>query len=1067
MTARAEPEHPTSRGNLSAWEVAHPAFVLFFIIVFSVAGLMSYLSLGRAEDPSFTIKTMVISAAWPGATAEEMQDQVADKLEKRLQELELFDYVKTYTRPGVTVIQVQLKDTARAKEVDDAWYQVRKKLTDSRPTLPQGVQGPFFNDEYGDVYSAIYMLSGADVSLTKLKDYAEIVRQRLLRTEGVAKVDIVGVREQRIFIEFSHRKLATLGITPQPIFDSVARQNAVTPAGSIETNADRINVRVAGAFKGAAAIAEVPIEAGGVTFRLGDIATVNRGYEDPPSSIVRHNGSEAVGVVVAMTKGANVLELGKRLKDAIADAKAQVPTGVEIDQITDQPRVVEESVGEFLRSFVEALTIVLVVSFISLGWRSGLVVATSVPLVLAVVFVLMNVAGLNLDRVTLGSLIIALGLLVDDAIIAVEMMVVKMEQGWNRMRAAAFAWDSTAFPMLTGTLVTASGFLPVAIAHSTAGEYAGNIFWIVGLALVVSWIVAVFFTPYIGVKLLPNFAKNRGGHAGHDIYDTRLYRILRRAVGWAVRFRWVVIALTLAAFGAGVAAFAQVQQQFFPISSRPELFIEIRMPEGTSIGVTEAAAKKAEALIKDDPDLEYYTTYIGAGSPRFFLALNPVLPNESFALIVMMTKGAEARERLKARLDGLVARNVIPEARLRIDRLNFGPPIGFPVQFRVIGPGSDSVRTIADKVRTAMRANPNTRDVQFDWNEQKKSIRLEVDQDRARSLGLTPQDIAQTLGTLLSGYTVTEYKEGIELVPVVARAIPEERLGLGSFEDLTIPTRSGAAVPISQVARVHYEFEEPILWRQSGCGADCALGHRAHCSGAGRDGTDQTRDRRDRSHTAARYAHRGRRRGGRERQGQRRTVQDLPAHVPGHADHPDGTAAQVLDAVPGVIDRAAGPHRCEFLAACVRCSVRLQCAPRAHRARRHDHAQHRHSRRSDRCGRGDRSLAMGCDHHIDRAALAAAGAHGDGRHPGHDPAVAFGVLGTDGHHDDGRTLGGNDSDASLPSGSLCSLVPSTQTRSEMGRSSRVAASSSINALTSGGRHFRLNEGLGAGRIHLC
>ena len=522
MTARAEPEHPTSRGNLSAWAVAHPAFVLFFIIVFSVAGLMSYLSLGRAEDPSFTIKTMVISAAWPGATAEEMQDQVADKLEKRLQELELFDYVKTYTRPGVTVIQVQLKDTARAKEVDDAWYQVRKKLTDSRPTLPQGVQGPFFNDEYGDVYSAIYMLSGADVSLTKLKDYAEIVRQRLLRTEGVAKVDIVGVREQRIFIEFSHRKLATLGITPQAIFDSVARQNAVTPAGSIETNADRINVRVAGAFKGAAAIAEVPIEAGGVTFRLGDIATVKRGYEDPPSSIVRHNGSEAVGVVVAMAKGANVLELGKRLKDAIADAKAQVPIGVEIDQITDQPRVVEELVGEFLRSFVEALAIVLVVSFISLGWRSGLVVATSVPLVLAVVFVVMNVAGLNLDRITLGSLIIALGLLVDDAIIAVEMMVVKMEQGWNRMRAAAFAWDSTAFPMLTGTLVTASGFLPVGIARSTAGEYAGNIFWIVGLALVVSWIVAVFFTPYIGVKLLPNFAKNRGGHAGHDIYDTRL-----------------------------------------------------------------------------------------------------------------------------------------------------------------------------------------------------------------------------------------------------------------------------------------------------------------------------------------------------------------------------------------------------------------------------------------------------------------------------------------------------------------------------------------------------------------
>ena len=892
MTAHQEPEHPISRGNLSAWSVQHPALVLFLIIVFSVAGLVSYQSLGRAEDPSFAIKTMVITAAWPGATAEEMQDQVADKLEKRLQELELFDYVKTYTRPGVSVIQVQLKDTARGKDVDDTWYQVRKKLNDSRTSLPQGVQGPFFNDEYGDVYSAIYMLAGADVSLAKLKDYAEIVRQRLLRTEGVAKVDIVGVREQRIFIEFSHRKLATLGITPQSIFDSVARQNAVTPAGAIETSADRIDVRVTGAFKGEAAIAEVPIEADGKTFRLGDIATIKRGYEDPPSSIVRHNGSDAVGVVVAMTKGANVLELGNRLKDAISDAKTQVPTGVEIDQITDQPRVVEELVSEFLRSFVEALAIVLIVSFISLGWRSGLVVATSVPLVLAVVLVVMLVAGLNLDRITLGSLIIALGLLVDDAIIAVEMMIVKMEQGWSRLRAAAYAWDSTAFPMLTGTLVTAVGFLPVGIARSTAGEYAGNIFWIVGLALVVSWIVAVFFTPYIGVKLLPDFSKRGGTHSAHDIYNTRLYRALRRAVGWSVRFRWVVIVLTLGAFGAAIAAFTQVQQQFFPTSSRPELFIEIRMPEGTSIGVTEAAAMKAEALIKGDPDLEYYTTYIGEGSPRFFLALNPVLPNENFALIVMMTKGAEARERLKARLEELVAQNVIPEARLRIDRLNFGPPVGFPVQFRVLGPDGDSVRSVGDKVRTAMRANPNARDVQFDWNEQKKSIRLEVDQDRARSLGLTPQDIAQTLQTLLSGYTVTEYKEGIELVPVVARAIPEERLGLGAFEDLTIPTRSGAAVPVSQVARVHYEFEEPILWRRNrDVVSDRPLGHRAGRAGAGRDRADPARDRRDRRHAAARHAHRGRRRGGGKREGQRGAVQDLSAHVPRHADPPDGAAA--------------------------------------------------------------------------------------------------------------------------------------------------------------------------------
>ena len=568
MTTPVEPKHPVSRGNLSAWAVQHPQLVLFLVIVFSVAGLMSYLNLGRAEDPSFAIKTMVITAAWPGATAEEMQDQVADKLEKRLQELELFDYVKTYTRPGVTVIQVQLKDTARQKEVDDAWYQVRKSSTTAVPRCRRACRARSSTTSTATSTPPSTCCRAPDVSLAKLKDYAEIVRQRLLRTDGVAKVDIVGVRDQRIFIEFSHRKLATLGITPQAIFDSVARQNAVTAAGTVETSADRIDVRVTGAFKGEAAIAEVPIAAGGATFRLGDIATIRRGYEDPPSSIVRHNGSEAVGVVVAMTKGANVLELGQRLKEAIADAKTQVPIGVEIDQITDQPRVVEEF-GQRVPALVRRGARHRARRQLHLARMAlGLVVATSVPLVLAVVLVVMNVAGLNLDRITLGSLIIALGLLVDDAIIAVEMMVGN-GAGLEPPARRGLRLGSDRLPMLTGTLVTAVGFLPVGIARSTAGEYAGNIFWIVGLALVVSWIVAVFFTPYIGVKLLPDFTKHGSAHGAHDLYDTRLYRALRRAVGWAVRFRWVVIALTLGAFGAAIAAFTQVQQQFFPTRRGP------------------------------------------------------------------------------------------------------------------------------------------------------------------------------------------------------------------------------------------------------------------------------------------------------------------------------------------------------------------------------------------------------------------------------------------------------------------------------------------------------------------
>ena len=771
-----------------------------------------------------------------------MQDQVADKLEKRLQELELFDFVRTYTRPGVSVIQVQLKDRARQKDVDDAWYQVRKKLNDSRSTLPQGVQGPFFNDEYGDVYSAIYMLSGTDVSIAKLKDYAEIVRQRLLRTQGVAKVDIVGERHQRIFIEFSHRKLATLGITPQAIFDSVARQNAVTPAGTFETSADRIDVRVTGAFKGEAAIAEVPIEAGGATFRLGDIATIKRGYEDPPESIVRHNGSEAVGVVVAMTKGANVLELGKKLKDAIADAKTQVPTGVEIDQITDQPRVVEELVGEFLRSFVEALAIVLVVSFVSLGWRSGLIVATSVPLVLAVVFVVMNIAGLNLDRITLGSLIIALGLLVDDAIIAVEMMVVKMEQGWSRIRAAAFAWDSTAFPMLTGTLVTAVGFLPVGIARSTAGEYAGNIFWIVGLALVISWIVAVFFTPYLGVKLLPNFTAHGTGYAGHDIYNTRLYRALRRAVGWAVRFRWVVIGLTLAAFGAAIAAFTQVQQQFFPTSSRPELFIEIRMPEGTSIGVTEAAAKKAEALIKGDADLEYYTTYIGEGSPRFFLALNPVLPNESFALIVMMTKDAEARERLEG-----AARRAC-----RSERYPRGAPAHRPAELRAARRFPGAVpRARPGRRQRARRGGESAGRHARQPQHARRAVRLERAEEVHPARGRSgPRAVA---GADAAGHRTDARDAALRLYGDGIQGRYRARAGGGACH-------SGGAARARLVrgphhpdalGRGHSDFAggacslrvrgpHPVA-AQSGCGADRALRHRARRAGAGRDGRKSSR----------------------------------------------------------------------------------------------------------------------------------------------------------------------------------------------------------------------------------
>jgi multidrug efflux pump len=803
------------RFNLSEWAITHQPLVLFMILLLGAAGAYSYFNLGRAEDPSFTIKTMIVNVAWPGATAAEMQTQVADKIEKKLQNLPYLDRVQSYSQPGISFIQVFLTDRTPPAKVKDLWYQVRKKVSDIRGDLPAGIIGPNFDDEYGDVYSVIYMLTADGLSLAQLKTRAEDIRQTLLRVPDVNKVDIIGERPQKIFIEFSHAKLATLGITPQQIFDSIAKQNAVVSGGSVDTSADRINVRVTGAFSGAEAIAAVPVQADGRVFRLGDIATVKRGYEDPPTFVVRESGKPALGLGVSMAEGANIITLGENLKQVMNSVTAELPVGIEVTQIADQPHIVDESVSEFVKSFGEALAIVLVVGFLSLGWRTGIVVALSVPLVLAIVLLVMYSAGLDLHRITLGALIIALGLLVDDAIIAIEMMVVKMEQGWDRVRAATYAWTSTAFPMLSGTLVTAAGFLPVGFAKSSSGEYAGGIFWVVGLALIASWIVAVVFTPYLGLKLLPDFAKH-GAHDNPDaIYNTRIYRALRRLIERALRWRKTVIGITILMFVAAIASFGLVQQQFFPTSTRSELFFEMRLPEGTAIGVTDAAAKKAEGLLAGDPDIVTYTTYVGQGSPRFWLGLNPVLPNPNFAQIVIVTKDLEARERVKARLEKALADGALPEARTRVDRFVFGPPVGFPVQFRVIGPDPMKVREIAEQVRQVMAANPKIVDPHLDWSEQVKSIRLEVDQDRARALGLTPQDVAQTLQTLLSGLTITQYREGIEHIDVVARAVPDERLELGRLPALTITTRNGVPVPLSQIARLHYEFEEPILWRRN------------------------------------------------------------------------------------------------------------------------------------------------------------------------------------------------------------------------------------------------------------
>jgi multidrug efflux pump len=802
------------RFNLSAWAVSHPALVLFLIAAIGIGGLLSYQRLGRAEDPFFTAKTVNISASWPGATAAEMQTQVADPIEKKLQELPYFEKVQTYSKPSFAAMQVTFKDSTPPKEVPYLFYILRKKLADVQPQLPPGLLGPVVNDEFSDVDSILYMMTGDGADYAQLKKAAEGMRQRLLKVPGVTKIDLYGTQDERIYVEFSHAKLATLGITPQALFESLAKQNNVVPAGTVETSSQRVPLRVTGALDGVKAVAETPVESNGRVFRLGDIATVSHGFVDPPSFAVRQEGRPAIGIGVVTAKGANILELGKEVASATAEFISAVPQGINVELVADQPKVVEHAVGEFLHSFLEALAIVLFVSFLALGWRTGIVVAASVPLVLAIVFIVMNAMSLDLHRITLGALIIALGLLVDDAIIAVEMMVVKMEQGWDRVRAASFAWESTAFPMLTGTLVTAAGFLPIGFANSAVGEYAGGIFWIVGVALIASWFVAVIFTPYIGVKLLPNIAVHHN-HDPHAIYETRMYRILRDVVQRCVDHRGKVVLATIGVFALAIVGFGHVQQQFFPLSERPELFLQLRLPEGTAFKVTEKSVEKAEALLKGDGDISTYTAYVGQGSPRFWLGLNPQLPNESFAEIVILAKDVGARERIKARIENAVAEGVLPEARVRVDRFNFGPPVGFPVQFRVVGPDAGKVREIAYQVRDVVKQNPNVKDPQLDWNEQSPYLKLVVDQDRARALGLTPQDVSQALSMLISGAPVTTVRDGIEKVGVVARAVPSERLDLANVGDLTVTSRNGIAVPLQQIAKIEYSHEEPIMWRRN------------------------------------------------------------------------------------------------------------------------------------------------------------------------------------------------------------------------------------------------------------
>ena len=801
-----------SRFNLSALAVRERSITLFLIVAIILSGTYAFLRLGRAEDPSFVIKTLTVTAVWPGATAQEMQDLVAEPLEKRMQELRWYDRVETFTRPGIAVMMVTLSDKTPASAVAEEFYQARKKLGDEAPKLPAGVQGPFVNDEYSDVIFAVYALEAHGMPPRELTREAETLRQRLLHVPGVKKVNIQGERPERIFVEFSYARLANLGVSPKDIFDTLQHQNAVTPAGSIDTNGPQVFMRLDGAYDDLQKIRDTPIAAGGRTFRLADIADVKRGYEDPPTFLMRHDGEAALVLDVVMQDGWNGLDLGRALNAEEKQIARALPAGVRFTKVVDQAVNIGEAVGEFMLKFFVALAVIMIVSLISLGWRVGIVVAAAVPLTLAAVFVVMLLTGRVFDRITLGALVIALGLLVDDAIIAIEMMVVKLEEGFERLEAAAYAWSHTAAPMLSGTLVTIIGFTPVGFARSTAGEYAGNIFWIVGYALIVSWLVAVVFTPYLGVKLLPDIAPAPGGHTG--IYSTPRYQRLRRLISWAVDHRFKVAGMVIAAFLLAGLGMGLVKRQFFPSSDRPEVLVEVQMPEGTSIEATTAAAIKVEGWVRQQPEAKIVTTYIGQGAPRFFFSYNPELPDPAFAKLVILTPDARARDRLKLRLRKRIAQGLAPEARVRVSQLIFGPYPRYLVHFRVMGPDPDELRTIANQVQAVMRANPHTRQVNQDWGERTQTVNFVLDQDRLQLIGLSSSEAAQQLQFLLTGVPVTQVREDIRTVEVVARSAGPERLDPARLGELTLTSRTGRAVPLSQIGHIEIRPEDPILRRR-------------------------------------------------------------------------------------------------------------------------------------------------------------------------------------------------------------------------------------------------------------
>ncbi|ADG10511.1 acriflavin resistance protein [Caulobacter segnis ATCC 21756] len=1007
--------------NLSALAVRERSITLFLIIAMTFAGAFAFMKLGRAEDPSFSIKVMTVVSAWPGATAQEMQDQVAEPLEKRMQELKWYDRSETFTRPGLAFTTLTLKDQIPAKELQEQFYQTRKKMADEAPNLPRGVLGPFVNDEYGDVTFALYALKAKGEPQRLLVRQAETLRQRLLHVPGVKKVQIIGEQPQKIFVEFSQARLATLGVSPRDLFAALNDRNLVTPAGSIETQGPQVQIRLDGAIDSLETIKETPIVVGGRTLKLGDIADVKRGYEDPATFLIRNGGEPSIVLGVVMKDRFNGLELGKNLEKEAKAIQGEMPLGMSFSKITDQAVNIHEAYGEFMLKFFVALAVVIVVSLISLGFRVGVVVAMAVPLTLAGVFVIMLVTGRDFDRITLGALILSLGLLVDDAIIIIETIVVKMEEGKDRISAATYAWGHTAAPMLAGTLVTIIGLMPVGFAKSTAGEYAGNIFWVVGFALITSWFVAVIFTPYLGVLMIPKIKPIEGGHGA--IYDTPRYRKLRAMVTWTVVNRFKVAAGVGVAMVVAVLMMGGVKQQFFPLSDRPEVLIEVQMPEGQSIGSTSQAVAKVEAWLAKQPEAKIYTSYIGQGAPRFFLAISPELPDPSFAKIVVLTPNEKARDALKKRFRQFAADASVPGAKLRATQIVFGPPSPFPVAFRVMGPDANRVRDIAEQVKDVMLQNPGMRQVNTDWGERTPTVHFVLDQDRLRAFGLSSADASQQLQFLLTGVPVTQVREDIRSVEVVARTRDQDRLDPSRLGAFTLVGASGERIPLDQIGKAEIRMEDPILRRRDRMPTITARGD-----------IDERLQPPDVSIEVQKSlqpiikALRGRLpdrngrldRGG--RQGQRRPSRGLPAnvHPDDGGDHLPGPVA--VGDVDGAFDRAAGPGRRRPDLVDFPSAVRVQRDPGPDRAGWDHHAQQPDPDwpNPDQSGRGAGPVPRRCRGY--RPTRSTGDPDSLGRRVRLHPADLVGVLVLDGLHPDRRHDRRHHPHPGLPASALRDVV---------------------------------------------